>query len=105
MRGTSLILVIGILSACFLSSGCYIIRPSKGGGQTSFKGPRKTDTSSIALVSGYRIEAISSGLTFPTGVAFDQEGRPCVIESGYAYGEVWSTPRLVRLESGRTSEI
>ena len=51
----------------------------------------------IALPEGYRVEAVAVGLTFPTGVAFDDEGRPYVIEAGYSYGEVFSTPRLLRV--------
>jgi len=41
---------------------------------------------------------VASGLTCPTGVAFDEEGRPYVTEAGYSYGEVWTTPRLLRIE-------
>src|SRR5207248_1469433 len=32
--------------------------------------------------------------------------RPCIVESGYAYGEVWTKPRLLRVEAdGRLTEI
>jgi glucose/arabinose dehydrogenase len=34
------------------------------------------------------------------GVAIDDEGRVYVVESGYAYGEVFTEPRLLRLEAG-----
>jgi glucose/arabinose dehydrogenase len=105
MKRARLASTLGLLGLSILFSGCYIMRPSNGGGQTRFEGPRKIDPSSIAVPRGYTIEAVSSGLTFPTGVTFDQEGRPCVVESGYAYGEVWTTPRLVRVESGRITEI
>ena len=55
---------------------------------------------------GYRIEAVATGLTFPTGVTFDGAGRPHVVESGYSYGEVWTTPRLLRVEpSGQTRVV
>ena len=54
----------------------------------------------MALPAGYRIEAVASGLTFPTGVAFDDGGRPHVLEAGYSYGERWTLPRLLRLDPG-----
>jgi glucose/arabinose dehydrogenase len=52
----------------------------------------------IALLEGYRIEVVATGLRFPTGVAFDDRGGIYVTEAGYAYGEVFSTPRLVRID-------
>jgi glucose/arabinose dehydrogenase len=64
---------------------------------TSFDAPRRVDAADVALPPGYQIEAVATGLTFPTGVAFDARGGPHVTESGYAYGEVFLTPRLVRI--------
>jgi glucose/arabinose dehydrogenase len=87
-------------------AGCYVVRPSSGGGETSFKPPRQTNAADIALPAGYRIEVVASGLTFPTGVAFDGQGTPFVIEAGYSYGEVFTTPRLLRVErNGGLTEI
>lgn len=79
-------------------AGCMPLLPSQGGGQTAFEGPRHVDPADVALPDGYRIEVVADGLTFPTGLAFDDRGRPHVLESGYAYGEVITTPRLSRLE-------
>ena len=79
-------------------SGCYSHRPSMGAGQTSFHPPRRIDPRNIAVPAGYRIEVVANGLTFPTGITFDEDGTPVVVESGYAYGEKWTTPRLVRVE-------
>ena len=94
------------LLAIFLFTGCYSVRPSAGAGQTSFKPPRTINAADIALVKGFQIEPILTGLTFPTGVTFDSDGRLCVVESGYAYGEVWTKPRLLRLEAnGKLTEI
>ena len=81
------------------SVACFAMRSSHGGGQTSFAGPRRADPQAVALPAGYRIEAVAVGLNFPTGVAFDAQGRPYVTESGYSYGEAWTTPRLLRVES------
>ncbi len=47
--------------------------------------PARADIN-IHLPSGYQIEAVVTGLTFPTSVAWDSEGRMYVTEAGYAYG-------------------
>lgn len=87
-------------------TGCYMMRPSSGGGQTAFTSPRVVDTQDVALPAGYRIEAVATGLTFPTGVAFDDKGTPHVVEAGYSYGEAWTAPRLLRIDAdGNTREI
>jgi glucose/arabinose dehydrogenase len=89
-----------------LLSGCYALRSSNGAGQTSFNGVRKVEPASVAVMPSFRLEAVAGGFTFPTGVAFDDEGTPYVVESGYAYGEVWAKPRLLRAEgNGRMKEI
>jgi glucose/arabinose dehydrogenase len=92
--------------AVFFASGCVALLPSNGGGKTSFQPPRQINASDIALPAGYRIEAIAVGLTFPSGITFDDQGRVYVVETGYSYGEVWAVPRLLRLESdGQITEI
>jgi hypothetical protein len=96
--------VLGILAAAFLLSGCYSLLPSRGGGQTEFAPPRAVNAADVLLPQGYRIEAVASGLTFPTGVAFDAAGTPYVTESGYAYGEIFTTPRLLRILPGGGTE-
>lgn len=80
--------------------GCYYIRPSSGGGQTSFSPPREVRASDVAVPDGYRIEVVAKGLTFPTGVAFDDSGGVYIVESGYSYGEVWTHPRLLKIDPG-----
>lgn len=86
-----------VFSVLFLQ-GCYSFRPSAGGGQTDFDPPRTVNPADVALPAGFRIEAVATGLSFPTGVAFDEAGRPHVVEAGYSYGEVFLTPRLLRVE-------
>jgi glucose/arabinose dehydrogenase len=82
------------------------MRASKGGGQRGFTPPRRVEARAVALPAGYRIEVVATGLTLPTGVAFDDSGRVYVTEAGYAYGELWTTPRLVRVErDGRITQI
>lgn len=40
----------------------------------------------IALQSGYRLEPVVTGLTYPTSVTFDGAGNVYVGEAGYSYG-------------------
>lgn len=83
----------------FCLCGCYRILSSDGGGQGSIRtGARPIDPSDIALPEGYSAEAVASGLTFPTSVAFDEQGRLYVVEAGYSYGEVFLAPKLLRIE-------
>jgi len=82
------------------------MRSSKGGGQAEFSSPRRAEPQAVALPAGYRIEVVATGLNLPTGVAFDEAGRVYVTEAGYSYGELWTTPRLVRVEpGGRLTQI
>lgn len=97
-RSALCVLALGIVAGSHLT-GCYKTRSSEGGGQTEFMPPRKTVAADIVVPQGYSVEVVATGLTFPTGVAFDDQGRPHVVEAGYSYGEVWTTPRLVRIES------
>jgi hypothetical protein len=86
--------------------GCWTMQRSAGGGQTDFTPPRELRAEDVALPAGYRIEVVATGLTFPTGVAFDEQNRPYVLEAGYSYGEVWTIPRLLRVEpDGRLTEV
>jgi glucose/arabinose dehydrogenase len=86
--------------------GCFVTRPSDGGGQTSFSPPRLIDAGDIALPAGYAIELVAQGFTFPTAVVVDDEDQVYVVEAGYSYGEVFTTPRLLRVTAGgTTSEI
>lgn len=92
--------------ACTLLTGCYELQPSNGGGQTKPTAVRALRPADIAVPGGYRVEVVASGLNFPTAVAFDEAGRPYVLEAGYSYGEVFTVPRLLRVEAdGRRTEI
>jgi glucose/arabinose dehydrogenase len=86
-------------------TGCYALRGSAGGGQTGFEPPRPLRVADIALADGYRIEAVATGLTFPTGVTFDEQGRVYVLEAGYSYGEDFTTPRLLRVTPDGTTSV
>ncbi|GHA69281.1 PQQ-dependent sugar dehydrogenase [Pontibacter akesuensis] len=86
-----------------LLSGCFHLLPSDGGGQGDIRTDiRPTDPGDIALPEGYKAEVVATGLTFPTGVAFDAQGQLYVVESGYSYGEVFLEPKLLRVEPNGT---
>src|SRR5690349_10364028 len=88
---TSLVLIC-------LSLACGSVAPTHGGGFIPPPEGRPVQASDVAMSPGFRIEAIATGLSFPTGVTFDDQGRIYVVESGYSYGEAFLTPRLVRIE-------
>lgn len=88
---------VGAVVLAVLVSGCYSMRGSSGGGQISPPPARTLNPEDVALPPGYRLEVVARGLTFPTGVALDTAGTPHIVESGYSYGEVWTTPRLARI--------
>lgn len=92
-----------LLLLTLLLGGCFRLLPTKGGGLTEFEGPREVDAGDVALPDGYRIEPVATGLTFPTGVAFDAAGAVYVTEAGYSYGDYRGTPRLLRVEADGTA--
>ncbi|MBD0305278.1 MAG: PQQ-dependent sugar dehydrogenase [Nitrospiraceae bacterium] len=101
-----LITVLATGAAVSVLCACFAVLPPSGGSQAKFTGRRAVNAADIALPRGYRIEAVATDLTFPTGVTFDDEGRIYVIEAGYSYGEVWDTPRLLRIErDGGTTTV
>ncbi|MFN7143286.1 MAG: PQQ-dependent sugar dehydrogenase [Myxococcota bacterium] len=80
-----------------LLTGCLTLHPSMGGGEVRHPAPRAPRAEDVALPEGYRIEVVARGLTFPTGVTFDDAGGVYVVEAGYSYGEVFGTPRIARV--------
>jgi glucose/arabinose dehydrogenase len=96
MKKAALVLCLLLVVFCL---GCYVVRPSSGGGQYA-RATRFVSPSDVALPPGYAIEVVATNLTFPTGVTFDGDGRVYVVKAGYCYGEKWTTPRLLRVERG-----
>lgn len=87
-------------------AGCYTWRPSNGGGQTPFTPPRHLNTADVALPDGYRIDPVATGLTFPSAIVFDDANRPHVVEAGFSYNDVFTEPRLLRIEpDGRVTVV
>ncbi len=79
-----------------LLASCYAVRPTQGGGEAR-SGERSYAPEDIALPAGYRIETVATGLTFPTAAVFDDTGGLYVVEGGYAYGEAWRAPKLLKV--------
>lgn len=86
-----------LFGGLLLLSSCYGTRKSKGGGQIGTILPRTIVAEDIALPAGYRIEAVAVNLTFPAATNVDAGGNLYVLEAGYSYGEVFQTPKLLRI--------
>src|SRR4051794_40330535 len=80
-------IVLFLAFALVLACGCTAIAPSRGGGQTKPMQGRRVNPADVALLPGYRIDVVATGLNMPTGVAFDDQNRAYVTEAGYSYGE------------------
>lgn len=87
------------------ASSCYSLAGSEGGGQVLTPASRTTQRGDVELPPGYVIELVGSHLTFPTSVTFDDDGGVYVTESGYASGEVFTIPRLLRLRAGQAPQV
>jgi glucose/arabinose dehydrogenase len=84
---------------------CYKLRGHYG--TRSFdKVNRPINNSDIILPGGYQAEPVTSGLNFPTSITFDENGNIYILEAGYCYGEIFTIPKLLKLENnGSTTEI
>lgn len=54
------------------------------------------------MPAGYKIDLVATGLTFPTALAFDDEGGLYVVEGGWAYGGARDVPRLLKVQGPTT---
>jgi glucose/arabinose dehydrogenase len=59
----------------------------------------------VALPEGYRIEKVVGGLTFPTSVTWDDEGRMYVAEAGGQFLEEPAPSRIMLVEDGEATEF
>ncbi|MFB6367273.1 PQQ-dependent sugar dehydrogenase [Paenibacillus elgii] len=54
----------------------------------------------------YRLEPVISGLTYPTSLAFDENGEMYVAESGYSYGPAYAKGRVLHMDkAGKVHEF
>jgi hypothetical protein len=97
----AILLGLGSLSTC----GCFVFSGSEGGGEVMTPASHTLSRGDVALSAGYEIDLIANHLTFPTSVTFDDRGDVYITEAGYSYGEVFTTPRLLRLREGGAPEI
>jgi hypothetical protein len=86
-------------------SSCYGLASSEGGGQVLTPASRTVKRGDVELPPGYVIDMVTNHLTFPTSVTFDDSGEVYVTESGYAYGEVFTVPRLLRVRDGEAPQV
>lgn len=105
MKKYSIILILIATVGLSLLSSCYKLRGYYG--QKSYGAvSRPVNVSDIKLPEGYSIELMTSNLNFPTSITFDDNGQAYVVEAGYSYGEIFTTPRLLKIEAdGKTKEI
>jgi glucose/arabinose dehydrogenase len=60
----------------------------------------------LQVPAGYRVEKVADGLNFPTGLAWDDQGRMYVAEAGGAlYPEKTAPIRIVRIEQGKVMPV
>ncbi len=59
----------------------------------------------IQLPSGYRIEKVIGGLTYPTSITWDDQQRMYVAEAGGAFFEEEPPARILRIEDGEAVEV
>lgn len=80
--------------------GCYYIMPTDGGGMIDrIPEQRAPEAADVLVPDGWRVEVVATGLHLPTSVAFDDDGGVYVLEAGYSYGELFATPRIVRVRA------
>mgnify|MGYP001194397834 CR=1 FL=1 len=77
-------------------AGCSVRLPSPPPAATRLPAGRDD----ILIEKGYCLEPVAIGLTFPTSLAFDEDGRLHIAEAGYSYGPAKSAGqgRILRVE-------
>ncbi|MFL5765790.1 MAG: PQQ-dependent sugar dehydrogenase [Bacteroidia bacterium] len=94
-----------ILLCAIVFGSCYKLRGYYG--KKSYDAvARPVRTPDIQLPPGYAVEMVCTNLNFPTDLTFDDQGNLYTIEAGYSYGEVFTTPKLLKIEpNGSRKEI
>ncbi len=90
-------LAVGIAAATSESSSSAQAAPSAARAAVQFP--------AVKLPSGFRIEKVVGGLTFPTAVSWDDAGRLYVVEAGGQFLEEPAPARILRVQGGRASEV
>jgi glucose/arabinose dehydrogenase len=63
---------------------------------------RPVNPEAIVAPQGYRVEALITGLTFPSAISFGTGGELYLAESGGAAGAIVAVPRVLRVDTDRT---
>lgn len=100
---------VALCATLLALGGCYKLMGEKGAASSDAPSGILENRSTydyIELPEGYRIEKVAAGLTFPTGVTWDDEGTLYVSESGGGMApNMLATPAIVRLgPDGRVRE-
>ncbi|HVY63065.1 MAG TPA: glucose dehydrogenase, partial [Planctomycetota bacterium] len=93
-----------LLAAAAMTAGCHAVRYV----YASLPSPRADGPTGAAVLAppGYRVEAVATGLNFPSGVVLDDLGRVYALESGDGRDAALAVPRLLRIEpGGRTTVV
>jgi glucose/arabinose dehydrogenase len=59
----------------------------------------------ILIPEGYQVEKVVDGLTYPTALTFDDQGRMYVAEAGGAFLDLPPPGRILRIEGGSATEV
>lgn len=95
--------LLGLISVSLV--GCFKLRGHYG--TKSYDSVnRPVNPSDILLPDGYTIEQIPGNFNFPSGITIDDKGNVYILEAGYSYGEIFTVPKLLKLEGdGKTTLI
>ncbi len=63
---------------------------------------RPVNPDAIVVPNGYRVEALVTGLTFPSAISFGPGGELYLAESGGVAGRVVAVPRVLRIDPDRS---
>jgi glucose/arabinose dehydrogenase len=59
----------------------------------------------VELPEGYQIEKVVEGLSFPTGLTWDDQGQMYVAEAGGAFLELDAPSRILQIQNGQATEV
>jgi glucose/arabinose dehydrogenase len=69
---------------------------------TTINSGKPPSTDNFNVTKGYKIEPVLWNLTLPSSVAFDDKQNMYIAEAGYAYGELETTPRILKIDVNGT---
>jgi glucose/arabinose dehydrogenase len=100
----------GILTACVLvAASCTDDRhpaTAPGGPPLARMATSASAFPTVQLPPGYQIEKVVGGLTYPSSMAWDDDGHLYVVESGSGLTpQQLAPPRILRVESGSATEV